>query len=70
MTDDQCIMISSNQRHKDSANRAKNQILFGFFRDAAYLRPNFEVKDSKNMNTFQIFPKFFIKTSQWGLSPL
>ena len=55
MTDDQCIMISSNQRHKDSANRAKNQILFGFFRDAAYLRPNFEVKDSKKMNTFQIF---------------
>lgn len=60
MTDDQCIMISSNQRHKDSANRAKKQFLFGFFRDAAYLRPNFEVKDSKKMNTFQIFLDIFM----------
>ena len=32
---------------KDSANRAKNQILFEFFRDEAYLRPHFEVKVTK-----------------------
>jgi hypothetical protein len=32
---------------KDSANRAKNQILFGFFRDAAYLRSILEVKGKK-----------------------
>ena len=54
---------------KDSANRAKNQILFGFFQDVAYLRPNFEVKDNEKLNTYQIFPDYFIKTLLRGLTP-
>ena len=36
---------------------------------AAYLRPNFEVKDNEKTNTFQIFPDYFIKTLLWGLTP-
>ena len=36
---------------------------------AAYLRPNFEVKDNEKLNTYQIFPDYFIKTLLWGLTP-
>ena len=36
---------------------------------AAYLRPNFEVKDNEKTNTFQIFPDFFIKNFTLGPDP-
>ena len=39
---------------KGNVNRAKNQILFKFFRSAAYLRLRNEVKDTKNQVKCQI----------------
>lgn len=41
---------------KDSANRAKNQILFEFFRDEAYLRP-VKVKDKHFPSNLQGFER-------------
>ena len=47
---------------KDRTIRAKNQILFGFFRDAAYLRPQFGVKVTSISPKYQINIYLFCKT--------
>ena len=48
---------------KDSANRAKNQILFEFFRDEAYVLPYFKVKGAFFTLSLHLILRFFLLLS-------
>ena len=55
-----CLLLIVHIGCKDSANRAKNQILFEFFRDEAYLRPYFKVKGAFLTLSWLLFLRFFL----------